>query len=287
MVTTAETAPRLWCVVLSWNGRNDTLACLKSLLLSRYDGLRIVVVDNASTDGSADAVRAAFPDIPLIENSENLRWAGGNNVGIRYAMEQGADYILLLNNDIEVDAEMIARLAQAASELPEAGILAPKIYYAAQPDVIWYAGGGVSLWRGLFWHDGIREKDVGQFEKARDVDYITGCAMLIRRAVLEQIGELDERFYLYGEDVDYSLRAKASGYRLRLVPGATMRHKVSASLGPTSLRKFLIRTRSNLRLYRKYAPVWSWFTTIPIFAVLDAVRAALLLVTGKLSRLKS
>ena len=287
MVTTAETAPRLWCVVLSWNGRNDTLACLKSLLLSRYDGLRIVVVDNASTDGSADAVRAAFPDIPLIENSENLRWAGGNNVGIRYAMEQGADYILLLNNDIEVDAEMIARLAQAASELPEAGILAPKIYYAAQPDVIWYAGGGVSLWRGLFWHDGIREKDVGQFEKARDVDYITGCAMLIRRAVLEQIGELDERFYLYGEDVDYSLRAKASGYRLRLVPGATMRHKVSASLGPTSLRKFLIRTRSNLRLYRKYAPVWSWFTTIPIFAVLDAVRAALRLVTGKLSRLKS
>ena len=287
MVTTAETAPRLWCVVLSWNGRNDTLACLKSLLLSRYDGLRIVVIDNASTDGSVAAVRSAFPDIPIIENSENLRWAGGNNVGIRYAMEQGADYILLLNNDIEVDAEMIARLAQAASELPEAGILAPKIYYAAQPDVIWYAGGGVSLWRGLFWHDGIREKDVGQFEKARDVDYITGCAMLIRRAVLEQIGELDERFYLYGEDVDYSLRAKASGYRLRLVPGATMRHKVSASLGPTSLRKFLIRTRSNLRLYRKYSPVWSWFTTIPIFAVLDAARIALLLVTGKFSRLKS
>lgn len=287
MATPPETAPLIWCVVLSWNGREMTLACLKSLQLSHYGRMRIVVVDNASTDGSAEAVRSAFPDIPLIENSENLRWAGGNNVGIRYALEQGADYILLLNNDIEVDGEMIPRLAQAAIDLPEAGLLAPKIYYAAQPDVIWFAGGGMSLWRGQFWHDGLRKKDVGQFEEARDVDYITGCAMLIRRAVVEQIGELDERFYLYGEDVDYSLRARRAGYRLRLVPGATMRHIVSASLGSTSLRKFLIRSRSNLRLYRKYAPVWSWFTTIPIFAVLGAARIGLLWVLGRYRHIKS
>lgn len=287
MATPPETDPLIWCVVLNWDGRDLVLACLKSLQQSRYGRMRIVVVDNGSTDGSVKAVRSAFPDIPLIETGENLRWCGGNNVGIRYAMEQGADYILLLNNDIEVDVEMIPRLAQAAIDLPGAGILSPKIYYASQPDVIWYAGGGMSLWRGLFWHDGIREKDVGQFDQARDVDYITGCAMLIRRAVVEQIGVIDEGYIHYGEDVDYSLRAQRAGYRLRLVPGATMIHKVSATLGKSPLRKYLHKTRSNLRLYRKYAPVWSWFTTIPAFVVLDAVRIGLLWVTGRYRRLKS
>ena len=287
-----DNVPQVWCVVLSWNGREDTLACLQSLTLSSYAGLHILVVDNASTDGSAEAVRATYPHIALIENNENLRWAGGNNIGIRYALEQGADFILLLNNDTVVNVEMVGRLVEAALDMPAAGLLAPKIYYASQPDVIWYAGGGLSLWRGQFWHEGLREKDrdqngAVQHDRDRDVGYITGCAMLVRREVIEAIGEVDERFYLYGEDVDYSLRARAAGYRLRVVPSATMLHKVSASLGSASLRKFRLKCRSNLRLYRKYAPVWSWFTTIPLFMLLDVMRNIFRLVMGRYRRLQS
>ena len=278
--------PLVCCIVLNWNGRELVLACLASLAQSRYGNALLVVVDNASTDGSVVAVRAQYPNVEVIENDTNLRWAGGNNVGIHYGLAQGADYILLLNNDIEVAPDMIARLVEAAEADPGIGLLAPKIYYHAQRDLIWYAGGRASLWRGLFWHVGIRQQDRGQFDSPGPIDYITGCAMLIRREVAREVGDIDTAFIAYGEDVDYSFRVQAAGFGLALVPGARMWHKVSAYWGATSWRKIRVRLRSQLRLYRRYSPPWAWFTTIPLFLLLDGLRVMVLMAAGRFTSLK-
>ena len=278
--------PLVCCIVLNWNGRELVLACLASLAQSRYGNALLVVVDNASTDGSVVAVRAQYPNVEVIENDTNLRWAGGNNVGIHYGLAQGADYILLLNNDIEVAPDMIARLVEAAEADPGIGLLAPKIYYHAQRDLIWYAGGRASLWRGLFWHVGIRQQDRGQFDSPGPIDYITGCAMLIRQEVAREVGDIDTAFIAYGEDVDYSFRVQAAGFGLALVPGARMWHKVSAYWGATSWRKIRVRLRSQLTLYRRYSPPWAWFTTIPLFLLLDGLRVMVLMAAGRFTSLK-
>lgn len=276
-----DKGPQVWCVVLSWNGRDDTLSCLNSLKASTYENLHILVVENASTDGTVEAIRESHPDVMLLINDENLRWAGGNNVGIKHAMEAGADYVFLLNNDIEIAPDMVTKMMAVAIADERPRILAPKIYYHARRSTLWFAGGGVNLWRGRIWHFGIRQHDDGQFDHIREVDYITGCAMLIPRAIIDDVGLIDPAYYLYGEDVDYSLRTRRAGYDLCMVPDAVMWHKVSASLGGISMGKIRMKLASNLRLFRRYAPAWAWFTTIPLFMFIDALRVLGLLLTGK------
>ncbi len=279
-----KSPPKVCCIVLTWNDRENVLACLDSLEKLDYPNLEIVVSDNGSTDGSIEAIQGQYPAVHLLENGENLYWAGGNNVGLRYGLEQGADYIILLNNDIVVAPEIISELVDTAERDQSIGILVPKIYFHDRPKLIWYAGAKVSMWRGLLWHVGLRSLDRGQFDQQVDVDYVTGCAMMIRREVVEQIGLIDPAFVAYGEDVDYSFRARRAGWRLVLVPTAVMWHKVSAYWGVVSWRKIKRRFRSNLILYRRYSPVWSWFSTIPLFLLLDGFRVLLLMAGGRLQR---
>ncbi len=274
-------SPKVCCVVLTWNDRANVLACLDSLSQVVYPNLEIIVSDNGSTDGTIEAIREQYPQVHLLENGENLYWAGGNNVGLKYALAAQADYIILLNNDTVVAPEMIPELVQAGEADRSIGLLAPKIYYYDRPELVWYAGARVSMWRGLLWHVGIRQPDRGQFGRPAAVDYVTGCALMVRRQVVEQIGLIDTAFVAYGEDVDFSFRARGAGWRLVMVPSAIMWHKVSAYWGVVSIRKIRQKLRSNLILYRRYSPVWSWFTTIPLFLLLDAMRVLLLLVGGR------
>ncbi|MCK4579660.1 MAG: glycosyltransferase family 2 protein [Candidatus Marinimicrobia bacterium] len=274
--------PKVCCIVLNWNGREYLPACLESLLQMDYGNLEIVVVDNASTDGSIDTLKTDYPGITLIENQENLFWAGGNNVGLQYALDQEADYTFLLNNDIIVSPELVTRLVARAEADPTIGALGPKIYYHSDPDRIWFAGAEVSMWRGMLRHRGIRELDTGQYDSTTETAYVTGCALMVRKAAVQAIGLIDTSFRFYGEDVDYSFRVQRAGYQLALEPEAVMWHKVSASLGVTSWRKIGLRLRSNLKLYRRYSPVWAWFTTIPVFLVLDGLRILALALSGRL-----
>jgi GT2 family glycosyltransferase len=225
----------LFAVVLNWNGGDDTLAALESL-----GGVATVCVDNGSGDGSADAVAVEYPGVELIRTGVNLGFSGGNNVGIRRAIARGADWVLLLNNDAVADPGLPAALAAAASERPDAGVLACKVFFADPPDVLMYAGGRVNLRLG-YWgrQDGFGQRDDGRFDTLRDVDRATGAAMAISRAAIERAGLLDESLFAYAEDTEWCLRIRQAGFGIVFVPDAKVWHVGSASTGgmrsPTSI----------------------------------------------------
>jgi len=256
--------PLVYIIILNWNGKEDTVACLRSIEKLEYPNFSVILVDNASSDGTAEYVKGKFPEVNIIANSENLRFAGGNNVGIKYAMEHNADQVLLLNNDTEVATNFLPELVHAIENDKSIGIAGPKIYYYDDKNVIWFAGGKVEFWKGWISHIGIREPDHGQYDFAREVDYITGCCMLVRREVIEKIGKLDESFFIYGEDADWCLRASKAGYKLVYVPSSIIWHKVSASSGGNlSWFKNWNKLKSQLKLMARYAKWYNW-ATIPV-----------------------
>lgn len=219
-------------VVLNWNGCDDTLACLDSLAMVSYANLSVIVVDNGSSDGSVGAIRARHPAVQVIETGRNLGFAGGNNVGIRHALEHGADYVLLLNNDTEVDPGLVDAFVAAARRHPQAAAFGARIYFHAEPRRIWYAG---AVWNA----DTARFEQVGEgliddgaaFETEGETAYACGCAMFVPAQRLCDLGLLDERYFLYFEETDWCFRARAAGYPSIFVPSARLWHKVSAAVG--------------------------------------------------------
>lgn len=269
-------APFVYIIILNWNGKEDTLSCLKSLDKVNYPSFSIILVDNASSDGTVDSVKELYPHLKIISNEENLRFAGGNNVGIEYAIaekeadeKKPADYILLLNNDTEVSPNFLSELVRVAESEERIGIAGPKIYYHSDRSRIWYAGGKVEFWKGWVSHIGIREMDRGQYDGVRKTGYVTGCCMLIKRQVIEKVGKLDESYFIYGEDADLCLRAKGEGYALAFAPSSVIWHKVSASSGGNlSWFKNWNKLKSQLRLMLRYARWYNWLT-IPFALTLN------------------
>lgn len=240
-------SPSVVIIILNWNGLDDTLDCIESLRQLDYKCCEIVVVDNGSTDGSVPTLRQRFPEVGLIEMNENLGYTGGNNVGLRYALARGADYALLLNNDTEVAPDFLRRLVEAAESDPIIGMAGATIYYHERPDVIWSAGGAIDWHRGSTRMIGLNERDEGQFgTEPRAVDFITGCAMLVRRTLMEQVGLLDERFFAYYEETEWCARATRAGYRIVHVPLARMWHKISPSAQADSPFVHYYMTRNRL-----------------------------------------
>ena len=232
---------RVVAVVLAWNGREDTLACLRSL---EGEDVETIVVDNASEDGTADAVTGA----EVIRNERNLGYAGGMNVGIRRALDLGADAVLLLNNDVEVEPGAIAALADAAER---AGAVCPVIVFADRPERVWYSGARFDPRRG---YNGRHLTD--ELQAPRETERICGAAVLILRGALERIGAFDEELFAYVEDADWSLRARAHGLPLLVVPQARIRHKVSASTGGEGSPGALYYTARNLpTVLERHAPL--------------------------------
>jgi GT2 family glycosyltransferase len=270
--------PFVHIIIVTWNGKDVTLECLESLHRIHYPSYRIVVVDNASTDGSAAALRKQYPEAIVLEQEQNLRFAGGNNAGMRYALDHGADMLCLLNNDTTVHPEFLTHLVHRMQSAADIGLVAPKIYYHDQPDVIWFAGGVISMWTGTMRHIGIRERDSGRYNTARDIDYATGCCMLVRREVVERVGMLDDTYFMYTEDADWCMRIRRAGYRIVYEPDACVWHKLSVSAGGhLSFYKMKNKFLSNLRFFFRYATlpqklVFPWLN-IPANA-LAAIRYA-------------
>ena len=228
--------PTVAVVILTWNQRNLTVDCLASLAELDYpaDRLQTIVVDNGSADGTAQAIRERYSTVTVLENDENLGFAEGNNVGIRHALRGPADYVMLLNNDTAVDPSMLNELLAVIEPDSTVGIVGPKMLYFDQPNVIWCAGNRLD-WRS---GDSIRlqaeRPDKGLDQPPKEVDFITGCAICLRRCVIEQIGLLDSRFFIYYEETDWCMRARGAGWRTLYVPRARLWHKVSAAMGSTS-----------------------------------------------------
>ncbi len=274
----------LWIIVLNWNGRDDTLALLATLGHCRVpEGwrLHVLVVDNASTDGSAERIAADFPEAEIMRLGENLRFAGGNNQGLERALAQGADLVMLLNNDTEADPRLLERLVSALDEDPRAAAAAPLICFASPRERIWYAGGRCVVSLGLTAHRGLRQLDRGQFRAVEATGYLTGCCLLARREAWERVGFLDPRYHIYAEDADWSLRARAQGYRLLFVPTALLWHKVSASTGAASPGKIYHRLRANLMLFGRHARGLARITWLPAFLAQQLLLAVWLIARGQ------
>jgi GT2 family glycosyltransferase len=270
-------------VVLNWNGLEDTRALLPTLAACRLpEGwtLEVVVVDNGSSDGSAAALAAEFPGVTVLPLPENRRFAAGNNHGLRHALARGAEAVMLLNNDTRADPGLIERLLMALAEDPGAGAAGPLIYFGAPTRRIWYAGGSLDPWLGWASHRGVRALDHGQYRSLERTGYVTGCCLLAPRAAWERVGLLDERYYIYAEDSDWCLRARAAGFHLLFVPTARLWHEVSASSGQASPWKIYHRLRANWTLFATHARGLARLTWRPAFLAWQLALMGWLLLGG-------
>jgi GT2 family glycosyltransferase len=222
MMTTSH--PSVAVVILNTNRRSDTLECLQSLSSNRYEPLSVFVIDNSSTDGSVEAIQKSFPEVQVINLAQNKGYAGNNNVGIDLAIKKAFDWILVLNEDTLMAPDFIEQLVFAGDTNSEIGVVGPLVYHNDEPEVIQSAGALMDKnWRS--YHIGHNEKDIHQYSAQRFVDWISGCAIMFRRELLEQVGGFDERFFYYNEEVELCFRARKAGWKVLFVPQAKLWHK--------------------------------------------------------------
>lgn len=238
-------------ILVNYNGYQDTEECIRSLYQSLVP-VDTIVVDNGSRIREGAFLKESFPDIILIESKCNLGFAGGNNLGIRYALEHGYDAVMLLNNDTVIAPDMIGYLAVEAGEDKAA---LPLMYYYDEPDRIWYAGGKVDRKRGLVSHGYFNqsERELNSPLVTSECSFATGCCMLIPKGVLERVGELEEAYFMYAEDLDYSIRLSVHQIKIVFVPDAKLWHKVSRSAGgEESDFSVYYNTRNHFSILKKY-----------------------------------
>jgi len=282
-------APRVAIIVLNWNGWEVTASCLESLQQVEYPNYKIIVVDNASTDASVERLSSGFPHIELIRNTVNLGFAAGNNVGIKRALRDGAQFILLLNNDTVVSPSFLTKMMAVAASHPRIGILNPKISYLDDPGRIWYAGGTFNLWQGFARHIGQRAMDSARYNETREVTFITGCAFLIKADVIAEIGLLDERFVMVCEDTDWSIRALKANYKAMYVADARILHRESYTIKRKtgkSIRDYY-NVRNSILLIKKHAQFYHWPSFICLLGVKLAARTGGYFLFGQFDRLRA
>lgn len=217
--------PKVSIILINWNGQADTIDCLNSIGKLDYSNYEIVVVDNASTDNLVATVKKDFPHVNLIESEKNLGFTGGNNLAMKLAVDNGADYCWLLNNDTTVAVDSLAELVKVAEQSPTAGLLSSIIYYQDWPEKILYCGSYIDIEKGVkkFTRE-IAEIQRWQNEEPEKV-CVWGTAMLVKRQLINDIGYLDDQFFAYEEDSDYSLRAIDAGYFNQNVWSSAVYHK--------------------------------------------------------------
>ena len=254
--------PKAWIIVLNWNNPGDTLACLESLQRVDYASHSVLVVDNGSTDNSVSAIRKRYPDVCLLETGENLGYAGGNNVGIRRALQQGAEYVCILNNDVVVAPGFLGFLLSALESAADVGVVTPLVLDTGTPGCVWALGARV----------GRRTANVDRLYAGADpetvigrepfeVDAASGSAFLVSRGVLEEVGLLDENYFLYFEEIDWCLTVRRAGYRILAVPRSRVWHKVSATLGEKSALIDYYMLRNHLHVVLRH---WTGLSRVGI-----------------------
>lgn len=262
---------KFFVIILNFNGIKNTIECLESFKNVRIPQgveLEVAVIDNASIDNTISVMNKDFPEVKLIENNENLGFSGGNNIGINYALKQGADYIMILNNDTLVERDTIFELYQGF-KTKEADVVSPKIYFEKgfeyhkerykdkeKGKVFWYAGGEMDWNNVIGHHRGVDEVDYGQYDKKTELESITGACFVAKAEVFKKAGVFDDSFFLYYEDADLSMRIIKNSFKIKFVPSAIVYHKNAGSTGGSgsTLQDYFI-TRNRLIFGLRYAPL--------------------------------
>ncbi len=266
--------PKVFIIILNYNGGKTVLRCLKSVFVSDYPNFELVMVDNNSSDGSFELAKNYFTKAHFIKNEENLGFAAGNNIGIRFALEKMADYIFLLNNDAVVFKNTLSELIKSAQRetSKKIGIFSPVIFKGNSKD-IWFAGGKIN-WLKMRAEHIIKTTNY----ELRTVNYITGCAMLIKKNVFKKTGLLDENFFLYYEDADFCLRSKKNGFKSAVVTGAKANHQEKSEENKKNKTYWLVV--SGIYFFRKNSP-WFLRPYIYIYLWLRIMKNKIDLINGK------
>jgi GT2 family glycosyltransferase len=304
----AAGSPRVYVVLVNWNGAEDTVECLDSLLDLDYPNFRIVVCDNASTDGSVEHIKrwvvgeerfsrpAASPlagpafrsssrpdggileldraatergdgddrQLTLILTGDNLGFAGGNNVGLRWIRARGdAEYVWLLNNDTVVHPGALRALISSLETDPDLGAAGSKLLMYNEPNIVQAAGGGMIIaWQGMVLEAGEFEPDDGRWDEQLQLDFLSGASLCIRMDALGQVGLLDEHYFMYSEDIDWCERCRRAGWQLVYEPKSVVWHKVNRSVGGASPKRDYFAVRSGLLWVRKFYPRYQLLATL-------------------------
>lgn len=226
--------PKVSIIILNWNGLKDTLECLESLSKIKYTNYEVIVVDNNSFGNDVEIIKNKFSGLlkEIIINDSNLGFSGGNNVAIQKVMQGDSDYLLLLNNDTIVEPDFLNKLIEKCGDSAEIGILTPMIKYYSNREVVWSSGGYISKFRASGFSYGL-DKPSHLFEHDSYCTFASGCCLLIRREVVEKIGLLDERYFLYLEDADFCQRTISAGFKILYVGSSKIYHKVNSSTSKT------------------------------------------------------
>ena len=262
-------------VIVNWNHKDDTVRCLETLKEVKQKNFEIIVyvIDNGSTNDSAAVIKKNHPWVILIETENNLGFTGGNNIGIRSALDVNADFIWILNNDTLVDKNILSTIEVFKD--PNVGIVGSKIYFAPGSEyhkiryieknrgrVLWYAGGIID-WDNMYAsHRGVDEVDTGQYDNVEETPFVTGCSMIVKKEVFEKIGLFDDKFFAYLEDLDFCLRAKQAGFALLYNPQSILWHKNSGSSGVGSKLHQYYMTRNRFIVGMRYASIRTKFALV-------------------------
>jgi GT2 family glycosyltransferase len=262
-----------YCVLVNWNLREDTLACVDSLIKAGQPAEQIIVVDNDSNDGSVIALQARYGEaLWIIENAENVGFASAANQGAGRALTAGAEWIFLLNNDTVVDPDIFTAFERARRDYPHFRILAPLILFFDPPEKVWFFGDrlrGKTLVTTSLYKGQSRNQPMPEVTA---VDFVNGCGMFVHREVYKKVGFFDESLFMYGEEVDFCWRARAKGFQSASISTAVMWHKVSRSAERVKPEMRYFRIRNQITFYRRYArglvlPVMFGFTLLRILGI--------------------
>ncbi len=238
--------PKVFIIILNYNGKDFIKECLNSIYQSDYPNYEAVVVDNGSKDGSFELVKNYFSNAHFIKNEKNRGFAGGNNVAIRFALEKFADYIFLLNNDATVEKNAISKLVDFAQKNKTAGIVSPVVYN--QNKSIWFSGGEIK-WLTM------KSIHISKIisDRPYETEFISGCAMFVAKDVFQEIGLLDDKYFLYYEDDDFCVRARKKGFKCIVVPQAGVTHFEKSQENLENKIYWLVL--SGLIFFKKHMPV--------------------------------
>jgi GT2 family glycosyltransferase len=260
-VSATSATPAVHVVILAYDNVADTLECLDSVSRLAYPNLETTVVDNGSTDGTADVVRERFPPVHVVRTAHNRGIPGGFNLGIGAALRAGADYVFLLNNDTIVAPDLLAELVHVAESNARLGIVMPKVLFYDRRDLVWSAGGRYRRFPPAIVFIGLGQPDQ-RFSEIRLIEYAPSCGLLVRRAAFERVGLFDPGYLFYYDDWDFSLRVRAEGMTIAFVPNARMWHKVSRTIRKRADLFWRTWGRSCVRFYRRHGrPV---FLSLPV-----------------------